>query len=164
MVTEAAVVDMVPVDGVVMVSAGAVVSAPPPPEPVVVTDCLVKVTDFEMRLAAVDAVMVTVFAPITSGRLTMLHSDASPAAVPDAPPLDDHITVMTPVEPAADPDRLALEAVVVEATAFIVRVRGGVGAGVVGGAVGGTIVAEVCAAYSVRIAATSGAAKVVTIL
>ena len=33
MVTEAAVVDMVPVEGVVMVSAGAVVSELPPPEP-----------------------------------------------------------------------------------------------------------------------------------
>src|SRR5665213_480525 len=43
MVTAAAVVDMVPAEGEVMVSAGAVVSGipppVPPPEPVVVTDC-----------------------------------------------------------------------------------------------------------------------------
>jgi hypothetical protein len=49
MITEAAVVDMVPVEGVVMVNAGAVVSGlpppEPPPEPVVVTDCRVMVTD-----------------------------------------------------------------------------------------------------------------------
>jgi hypothetical protein len=150
MVTDVAVVDMVPVEGVVMVNAGAVVSGlpppEPPPEPVVVTDCRVMAADCERRLAAVDAVTAIVFAPVTSGRLTMLQADAGPAAVPEAPPLDDHVTVMTPVPPAADPDRLTLDAVVVEATAFTVRVRGGVGGGVVGGTVGGTVVAEVCAA------------------
>src|ERR1700719_945726 len=65
MVTEAAVVDMVPVEGVVMVNAGAVVSGPPPP------DCRVIVSARETRSAAVDAVMVMVFAPVTSGTLTM---------------------------------------------------------------------------------------------
>jgi hypothetical protein len=132
MVTEAAVVDMVPVEGVVMVSAGAVVSELPPPEPppepppdpVVVTDCRVMVTAFAMRLAAVDAVMVMVFAPVTRGTLTMLQADAKPAAVPEAPPLDDHVTVIPPIPPAADPDKLTLDAVVVEATAFTVRARG----------------------------------------
>jgi len=69
MVTEAAVVDSVPVEGVVMVNAGAVVSEPPPP---VIGDCRVMATDFERRLAAVDAVMVMVFAPVISGILTML--------------------------------------------------------------------------------------------
>jgi hypothetical protein len=43
MVTEAAVVDIVPAEGAVIVRAGAVVSGlpppVPPPEPVVVTDC-----------------------------------------------------------------------------------------------------------------------------
>ena len=142
MMTDAAVVDMVPVEGVVMVNAGAVVSVPPPPEPVVVTDCRVVATECETRLAEVDAVMVMVFAPVTKGTLTTLQEDASPVAVPEAPALDDHVTVMTPVPPAADPDRLTLEAVVVEATAFIVRVRGGI----VGGTGGGTMVTEVCAA------------------
>ncbi len=68
--------------------------------------------------------MMMVFAPITSGTLTMLQADAGPVAVPEAPPLDDHVTVMTPVPPAADPDKLMLDAVVVEATAFTARVRG----------------------------------------
>ena len=115
------------------------VSAPPPPEPVVVTDCRVIVTDFETRPAAVDAVMVMVFAPVTSGILTMLQPDPSAAAVPEAPPLDDHVTMMTPVPPDADPDKLTLDAVVVEATAFTTRAKGaGVG--------GGTVAGEVCAA------------------
>ena len=83
----------------------------------------------------------------------MLQADARPAVVPEAPPLDDHVTVMPPVPPAADPDKLTLDAVVVEATAFTVRASEG-----------GTVVIEVGAAYSVRIAATSGAARVVTIL
>ena len=49
MVTEAAVVDRVPVAGEVMVKLGAVVSGPPPPVPgpVVLTDCRVTVTDFD---------------------------------------------------------------------------------------------------------------------
>ena len=115
------------------------VSVPPPPEPVVVTDCRVMVTDFETRLAAVDAVMVKVFAPVTSGRLTMLQADATPAAVPEAPPLDDHVTMMTPVPPDADPDKLTLDAVLEEATAFTSRAKGA-------GVVGGTVVDEVGAA------------------
>ena len=142
-VTEEAVVDMVPVEGVVMVKVGAVVSGlpppEPPPEPVVVADCRVIATDCEMRLAAVDAVTVTVFAPTTSGILPMLQAGAGPAAVPEAPPLNDHVTVMTPVPPAADPDKLTLDVVVVEATAFTVRARAGAGPG----AVGGTVAVEV---------------------
>jgi len=124
------VVDIVPVEGVVMVSAGAVVSVLPPPEPVVVTACRVTVTDCERRLAAVDAVTMMVFAPIASGTFAALQADAIPDAVPDVPVLDDHVTVMTPVPPAADPDKLTLDAVVVEAVAFIVKTRG-VGTGVV---------------------------------
>ena len=139
MMTEDAVVDMLPVEGVVMVNAGEVVSVPPPPEPVVVRDCRVMVTDFETRPAAVDAVMVMVFAPAISGILTMLQADASPAAVPETPPLDHHVSVMTPVPPDADPDKLALDAVVVEATAFTTKAKGA-------GVVGGTVVGEVCAA------------------
>jgi hypothetical protein len=153
MVTEAAVVDMVPVDGVVMVNAGGVMSGIPPPEPapgpVVVADCRVMVTDFAIRLAEVDAVMVMVFAPVTSGRLTILQADAGPAAIPEVPLIEDHVTVMTPVLPDADPDKLTLDEVVVEATAFTVKARAGVGAGVGGGtgagAEGGTA-AEVGAA------------------
>ena len=80
--------------------------------------------------------------------------------MPDAPLLDDHVTVITPVPPDADPAKLTVDAVVVEATALRVRARGGVGLG----AGGGTGVIEVDGAYSVRMAATSGAAKVVTIL
>src|SRR5689334_20882359 len=139
MMTEDAVVDMLPVEGVVMVNAGEVVSVPPPPEPVVVRDCRVMVTDFETRPAAVDAVMVMVFAPAISGILTLLQADASPAAVPETPPLDHHVSVMTPVPPDADPDKLALDAVVVEATAFTTKAKGA-------GVVGGTVVGEVCAA------------------
>jgi hypothetical protein len=152
--TEAAVVDMVPVEGVVMVSAGAVVSAPPPPGRLVETGCRVMVTDRERRLAEVDAVMVTVFAPVTSGILTMLQADANPVAVPEAPLLDDHVTAMMPVPPVADPDRSALDAVVVEDAAFTVKARGGVGGGtgtgagrgVTGGTTGGTVVVDVGAA------------------
>src|SRR6476646_10450036 len=49
MMTEADVVDSVPVAGEVMVKLGAVVSVPPPPVPggVVLTDCRVMVTDFD---------------------------------------------------------------------------------------------------------------------
>ena len=147
MVTEAAVVDMVPVEGVVMVSAGTVVSGFPPPGPVPVTDCRVMVTEFETRLAAVDAVTVMVFAPITKGTLTMLHADASPVAVPEAPPLADHVTVITPVPPAADPDKLTLDAVVVEIVALTTRAKApGVGGGGGGGVVGGMVATEVCGA------------------
>src|SRR4051812_3920482 len=149
-----AVVDMVPVEGVVIVNAGAVVSGDPPPVPL--RDCRVMVTDRETRLARVDAVMVMVFVPITNGTLTMLQAEAGPVGVPKAPLLDDHVTVMTPVPPPADPDKLTVDAVVVEIVAFTVRTSGPGG--------GGTIVTEVCGAYSVRIAATSGAAKVVAIL
>ena len=124
MVTEAAVVDIVPVEGVVIVSDGAVVSVLPPPEPVVVTACRVMVTDCERRLAAVDAVTVMVFAPMASGTFAALQADTMPDAVPDVPVLDDHVTVMMPVPPAADPDKLTLDAVVVEAVAFIVKARG----------------------------------------
>src|SRR5579863_9399740 len=45
MATDAALVDMVPVEGVVMVNAGAVVSELPPPAPVLVMDWRVIVTD-----------------------------------------------------------------------------------------------------------------------
>jgi hypothetical protein len=154
MVAEAAVVDIVPVEGDVMVNAGAVVSGlpppVPPPEPVVMTDCRVIVTDCETWVATVEAVIVIAFVPITSGTLMMLQADASPAAVPEAPPLADHATVMAPVPPAADPEKLTLDAVVVEATAFTVRPRAGVGVGVgVGfgtGIGGGTVVTGVGAA------------------
>jgi hypothetical protein len=48
MITEAAVVDMVPVEGELMVKLGAVVSVPPPePEPLV-ADCRVIATDLEI--------------------------------------------------------------------------------------------------------------------
>ena len=130
MVTEAAVVDMVPVEGEVIVMAGAVVSRlpppEPPPEPVVVTDCRVTVTDCDTWPAAVDAVMVIVFVPVTNGTLTMLQADASPVAAPEAPPLADHVRVIAPVPPVAEPDKLMIDEVVVDATAFSVRTRGGV--------------------------------------
>ena len=83
--------------------------------------------------------MVMVFAPITNGTLTMLQADASPVAFPDAPPLDDHVTMMAPLPPVADPDKLMLDAVLVETVAFTSRARGA-------GAVGGMMVAEVCGA------------------
>lgn len=129
-VTEAAVVDMVPVEGDVMVNVGAVVSGLP------LTDCRPMVVDFKMRVAPMDAVTVMVLVPSSSGTLTMLQADAGPAAVPEAPPLDDHVTVMTPFPPVADPDKLTLGAVVGETTVFTIKVRGS----------GGPVGAEDCGA------------------
>ena len=70
--------------------------------------------------------------------MAMLQAAAEPATTPDAPPLDDHVTVIALVPPAADPDKLTLDAVVVEATPFTVNVKGEPG--------GGGTVMEVCAA------------------
>jgi hypothetical protein len=157
-VTEAAVVDMVPDEGDVMVKLGAVVSVLPLPGlvGVVLTDCRVALTAFDIWLPPAEAVTVIVLAPTASATLAMLQAAVDPAAIPDAPPLEDHVTLTTPVPPDADPDRLTLDAVVVEATAFTVSDRGEPG--------GGGAVVEVCAAYIVKIAALSGAPKVVTIL
>jgi hypothetical protein len=99
---------------------------------------------------------VIVFGPAASATLAILQAAAVPDATPDAPPLDDHVTLTAPVPPAAAPDKLTLDTVVVEATPFTVNTKGEPG--------GGGAVVEVCAAESVKIAALSGAAKVVTIL
>jgi hypothetical protein len=71
-----------------------------------------------------DAVTVRVLAPTTRGTPATLQADAEPAAVPEVPPLADQMTLMAPDPPVAEPDKLTLEAVVVEATAFTVSVKG----------------------------------------
>jgi hypothetical protein len=78
-----------------------------------------------------DAVRVMVLAPITRGTPETLQADAEPAAVPEVPPLADQITLMAPDPPVAEPDRLTLDAVVVDATAFTVSVKGEPGGGAV---------------------------------
>lgn len=130
MVTDAAVVDIVPVEGEVIVRLGAVVS--------VIIDCRVTETDFDARLPPAMAVTVMTFAPIISGILEMLQAEADTAAVPEPPPLDVHVMVIALDPPPADPDKLTLEAPVVEATPFTVSVRGEPD--------GGGMVVEVCAA------------------
>jgi hypothetical protein len=77
-------------------------------------------------------------APTARATLEMLQAAAEPAAAPDAPPLEDHVTLIAPVPPAADPDKLTLDAVVVEATPFTVNAKGELGGGATG--------VEVCAA------------------
>src|SRR5665213_2532310 len=73
MVTDAAVVDMVPDEGEVMVKLGGVVSVlPPEPGPVVLTVCRVTMTDFETRLPPEEAVTTIVLAPTASATLAML--------------------------------------------------------------------------------------------
>jgi len=59
----------------------------------------------------------------------MLHAAAEPATTPEAPPLEDHVTLIAPVPPAAAPDKLTLDAVVVETTPFTVNVKGEPGGG-----------------------------------
>jgi len=125
MVTKDAVVDMVPLEGEVMVKLGAVVSAPPLPEPAAAR---VMVSVFDSWLLAAVAVTVMMFAPTASGILAMVQADADPAAIPEAPVEADQITVIAPDPPVADPDKLTLAAVVVEVTWFTVNARGaGVG-------------------------------------
>ena len=141
-VTEAAVVDMVPDGGDVMVKLGAVVSVLPLPGlvGVVLTDCRVTLTAFDIWLPPAAAVTVMVLAPTESGTLAMLHAAVEPAAIPDAPPLKDQVTLTIPVPPDAEPDRLTLDAVVVEGTAFTVNTKGDPGGGE------GAEAVDVCAA------------------
>ena len=61
--------------------------------------------------------------------LAMLQAEAEPAATPEEPPLDDHVTAIVPVPPAAAPDKLTLDAVVVEATPYTVNAKGEPGGG-----------------------------------
>ena len=126
MMTEAAVVERVPDAGEVMVRLGGVVSVPPPPVPggVVLTDCRVTLVVFDTWLPPADAVTVMILAPTVSGTLAMLHAAAEPAATPEALLLDDHVTPIMPVPPAAAPDKLTLDAVVAEATPFTVNTKG----------------------------------------
>ena len=111
MTIEVPVVDMVPVEGEVMVKLGAVVFAPPPPEP---ATARVTVTVFDSWLPPAEAVMVMIFAPTASGILAMVQAVADPAGIPDAPAEADQATVIAPDPPVADPDTLTLEAVVLE--------------------------------------------------
>ena len=79
-----------------------------------------------------------VLAPTASATLAILQAEAEPAATPDAPPLDDHVTLIAPVPPAATPDKLTLDAVVVEAAPFTINAKGDPGGGGAG--------VDVCAA------------------
>jgi hypothetical protein len=117
MVKMLAVVDMVPVEGEVIFKLGAVVSAPPPETAEVRTTVMV----LESWLPAAVAVMVMTFVPTTSGTFAIAKG-AEPAAIPDALPVD-HVTVIAPDPPVADPDKLTLDAVVDDIAWFSVNAR-----------------------------------------
>ncbi len=65
-----------------------------------------------------------VLAPMASAMLAIFQAAVEPAATPDAPPLDNHVTAIAPVPPAATPDKLTLDAVVVEATPYTASAKG----------------------------------------
>lgn len=111
------------------------------------------VTDLEIWLALVVAVMVIMFAPTASGTLGTVQAEAGPVAVPEATPVDQ-VTVMVPEPPEAVPDMLIADAKVVEdgmvtvSVSGVVGLGGFVGVGSVGfvGGVGFTGVVASCAA------------------
>jgi hypothetical protein len=150
------VVDTEVAPGVPMVNVGGVVSVPDPP-PLVgggVTAPRVTVTTFETLLEVVAAVRVMVFNPGASAIFGMVHAAAVPNAPPDTAIEDetiDHVTVIVPDPPAAEPDKVTADAVVAVATGLTVSVIGPVaGAGVgVGVGVGAGVPAPVCDAYMV---------------
>jgi hypothetical protein len=153
--------------GDTMVNVGGVVSDPPPlVGGVVEMACLVTVTTCDTRVELpIEAVTVIVFTPIASAMFEIVHA-ALPDAMPDTATDDDAVdqdTDIVPDPPNAAPDRLTVDAVVVAAVAFTVKVSGepigvGVGVGVGAGA------APVCDAYIVWIAAMSPAWRPVLIL
>ena len=126
MVTKDAVVDMVPVEGVVMVKLGAVVSVPPPPEPAAAR---VTVSVLNTWLPPAEAVIVMIFGPTDSGILAMVQADGDCAAIPEAPVEADQATVIAPDPPVAEPDKLTLATVVVDTTWFTVNARAAGGGG-----------------------------------
>jgi hypothetical protein len=141
------VVDTEVAPGVPMVNVGGVVSVPDPPPLVgAVAASRVTVTTFETLLEAVAAVTVMVFNPDANAIFGMLHAAAVPNAPPDTAIEDetiDHVTVMVPDPPAAEPDKVTADAVVGVTTGLTVRVTAplaGAGAGVP---------APVCDAYIV---------------
>jgi hypothetical protein len=147
MVTDAELVDRLPVEGEVTVSVGGVVSGDPGGG--VEMDCRVMVTERDTRLVPVDAVTVIVFDPITSGTLSMLHAAGEPVAASEAPLLDDQVTAMAPEPPEAEPASEIEDALVATGGVLTTSVRAGVGAGVGPGAglgVGLGAGFEVCAA------------------
>jgi hypothetical protein len=130
-VNEVAAVDAVPVEGDVIISAGADVSGPVGTG----TLCRVMVTDCDTRLVPLNAEIVIVFTPTASGMPVAVHVD-DPAAEPAAPVDDVQDTVIAPAPPAVVPERSAVAlVVVVEARALIVSAsRCGLGGGGGGGA------------------------------
>lgn len=139
-VITAAVVETDVAPGEVMVNVGGVVSVPVPGLDVGDDDaCRVMVTVCETRLDPAEATTVIVFAPIARGMFEIVQAAAVPRAVPEAV-ASDHVTVIVPEPPCADPVKLTADAVVVAAGGFTVRVSAdGAGAGA----------AELCAAYRV---------------
>ena len=160
-----------------MPSVGGVISAPPPADEVGAA-WRVTVTDLATRLVPDVAVIVTTLEPTASGIFEAVHADAGanpgPEALPEPPLETDHVTEMAPGPPHAAPDKVTVEAVEVPGGAFTVSISGataggdgGAGAGLGGrsgaGVTGGALELS-CAAYSVKTAALSSGASVVTIL
>jgi hypothetical protein len=132
MVIDDAVVKTVEVEGETIVNAGAVMSGDPGGG---AGEVRVTATVFDTRLDPEAAVTVMVLAPTNSGMLAMFQSGATPAAVPDAPDVADHVTeiVVDPEivdPPVTVPDKPMLARVVVAGGAFTVSASGdGAGGG-----------------------------------
>ena len=124
MVIDVALVDSVAVEGEVMVKDGAVVSAPPPIGGGVITACRVTVRVLEIWLPAAEAVTVMMLGPTINGTFEMVHADAEPVAMPENPRSLDHVSVIAPDPPVADPNTLVIDVVVGEATGLTTSVKG----------------------------------------
>ena len=97
-----------------------------------------------------------VFTPIARAMFEILHAVALPDAEPEVEPLDHDIEIV-PDPPAAEPETVTVDAVVIAAVGFNVSVSAaGAGTGVGAGG-GGVLIEPVCAAYIVWIAAISPA-------